>query len=253
MPSWNAFSKYWAPLENPEGLRVYEQQGVSVTLKLRSSWITDVLLFSFCAVGGHLLLKGFIAPLKCFHSCSPAFFLRRVVTHNIFHSVMPLRGIIFDSFSKVNGVHGEHFPATNALRDNSDSFHSYSIYSTFLYNKTAAALAEPTESSPARCSLFSFRLSSIFDSSFSSSTFDSATFSDRIKPSFWIIASSFPYFLLSVLTSRLIFAFCLAGTELKQKRLNASNSRSSSSISPLSRSMSAEGANTLSVVEIQSV
>ena len=49
--------------------------------------------------------------------------------------------------------------------------------------------------------------------------------------------------------SKLTFGFSWSGTELKQNRLNASISRSSSSISPLSKSISF-GANTLSVIQI---
>jgi hypothetical protein len=47
---------------------------------------------------------------------------------------------------------------------------------------------------------------------------------------------------------RCTFSLRLGGTELKQNRLNASNSRSSSSISPFSRSMSF-GAKTLSEIQ----
>lgn len=49
--------------------------------------------------------------------------------------------------------------------------------------------------------------------------------------------------------SKLTLGFSWSGTELKQNRLNASISRSSSSISPLSKSISF-GANTLSVIQI---
>lgn len=49
--------------------------------------------------------------------------------------------------------------------------------------------------------------------------------------------------------SKLTLGFSCSGTELKQNRLNASISRSSSSISPLSKSISF-GANTLSVTQI---
>ena len=52
--------------------------------------------------------------------------------------------------------------------------------------------------------------------------------------------------------SKLTLGFSWSGTELKQNRLNASISRSSSSISPLSKSISF-GANTLSVIQIKMI